>query len=222
MYPLSPAIINSKRLRGIVMIVFVWNYSFFFSIIPALDIGLSRYTPEGFLTSCSFDYLDRHTAARIFMFLFFISAWLIPLTIIIYCYAKILNAVNKTEPPMWSNRMRHQIEHKLTTVVVKVIVLWFLAWTPYAIVALLGITGNEKHVTPWTSMIPAIFCKTSACINPYLYSMTHPHFRKEILRYIYTRFGIGSPSQTATSTQMMSVRYANTRTIYRPSTACAK
>lgn len=218
MYPLNPTILNSKRLRSIIMIIFVWNYSFLFSIIPALDVGLSRYTPEGFLTSCSFDYLDHHIPARIFMFIFFISAWLIPLSIIVYCYARILNTVNKTEVPMWSNRMRHQIEHKLISVVIKVIALWFLAWTPYAIVALLGITGNEQYVTPWTSMIPALFCKTAACINPYLYSMTHPHFRREILRYLHSRFGIGSAPQVTTTSFPMSVRYET----YRASHTVAK
>lgn len=217
-YPLNPAILNSKRLRSIIMIIFVWNYSFLFSIIPALDIGLSRYTPEGFLTSCSFDYLDRHTSARIFMFAFFVSAWVIPLSIIVYCYARILNAVNKTDVPMWSNRMRNQIEHKLIAVVIKVIVLWFLAWTPYAIVALLGITGNEQYLTPWTSMIPALFCKTAACINPYLYSMTHPHFRREISRYLYTWFGIGSAPAVTTTSYPMSVRYGT----YRASHTTAK
>lgn len=211
MYPLNPAILNGKRLRAIIMIIFVWHYSFLFSIIPALDIGLSRYTPEGFLTSCSFDYLDRNVSARVFMFVFFVSAWLVPLSIIVYCYVRILHAVSKSEVSMRTNRMRNQIEQKLISVVIKVIVLWFLAWTPYAIVALLGITGNERYVTPWTSMIPALFCKSAACINPYLYSMTHPQFRREILRYMYTRFGIGSPPQVTTSSYPMSVRYETYR-----------
>lgn len=28
------------------------------------------------------------------------------------------------------------------------IMLWFLSWTPYAIMALLGITGQLNHLTP--------------------------------------------------------------------------
>lgn len=65
--------------------------------------------------------------------------------------------------------------------------LWFVAWTPYAIVALLGISGNEDKITPFGSMIPAVFCKASACIDPYVYSICHPRFRKEFRRLFLGR-----------------------------------
>lgn len=208
-YPLNPHKMGSKKLRAIIMVGFVWIYSFLFAIMPALDIGLSKYTPEGFLTSCSFDYLDERTSARIFMFGFFIGAWMLPLTIIIYCYIQILRAVNSTQQ-IQSNRKRHRIEQKLAIVIINVIALWFLAWTPYSIVALLGITGYEQYVTPWASMIPAIFCKASACINPYLYSMTHPQFKKEILHFACSRIG-GTATQYQSTTKTMSVRFVSRR-----------
>lgn len=188
------------------MLCFVWSYSFTFAIMPALNIGLSKYAPEGFLTSCSFDYLDEHVGARIFMFSFFVGAWLIPLTIIVYCYAQIMKEVRATGK-IQSNRKRQRVEHKLMIVVINVIALWFLAWTPYSIVALMGILGKREYLTPWTSMIPALFCKASACINPYLYSMTHPQFKKEILRFMSTKFGIGNPMQLS-STKTLSVRFS--------------
>lgn len=178
-YPLNP---TNKQMRAIVMIAFVWTYSFIFAILPALDIGFSKYSPEGFLTSCSFDYLDRTTIARLFMFGFFLFAWLLPLSIIVYCYTKILQSVRNTER-LQSNKKHRKTEFKLALVVVNVIGLWFIAWTPYSIVALIGISGNEKYLPPLGSMLPAIFCKTSACINPYLYSMTHPRFKMEIQRF---------------------------------------
>lgn len=210
-YPLDPNKLGSKKVRAFIMIAFVWTYSFLFAIMPALDIGLSKYTPEGFLTSCSFDYLDNRTSARVFMFSFFVGAWMIPLAVIVYCYIQILRAVNSTQQ-IQSNRKHKRVEHKLAMVVVNVIALWFLAWTPYSIVALLGITGNEQYLTPWTSMIPAIFCKASACINPYLYSLTHPQFKKEILRFIYSRFGGTNSTFRVTSTsKTMSVRFVSRR-----------
>lgn len=164
------------------MIIGVWCYSIFFAGLPVFDIGFSRYSPEGFLTSCSFDYLDRTILARIFMFIFFIFAWLIPLIIIIYCYTKIMISVKNTDR-LQSNKSRNKTEFKLAQVVINVIGLWFIAWTPYSIVALIGITGNEQYLSPMASMLPALFCKTSACINPYLYSMTHPRFKMEIKRF---------------------------------------
>lgn len=214
-YPLNPGKLGSKKWRPLAMLCFVWLYSFSFAIMPALDIGLSRYTPEGFLTSCSFDYLDERVTARVFMFIFFICAWFVPLTIIVYCYAQIMKEVTATGK-IQSNRMRSRIENKLTIVVVNVIALWFLAWTPYSIVALIGILGHKEYLTPWTSMIPALFCKASACINPYLYSMTHPQFKKEILRFFYTMFGIGN-AMNFSSTKTLSVRFVSTKLARRTS-----
>lgn len=184
-YPLNP---NSKKYRALVMIAIVWCYSLLFAGLPMLDIGFSRYSPEGFLTSCSFDYLDRTTLARVFMFAFFVFAWLIPLAVIIYCYTKIMISVRHTDR-LQSNKARRKTEFKLALVVMNVIAFWFIAWTPYSVVALLGITGNEQYLPPIASMLPAIFCKTSACINPYLYSMTHPRFKMEIQRFFLSLIG---------------------------------
>lgn len=179
-YPLDP-LRSTTRLRARIMVVIVWLYSLFFSIIPLLDIGFSKYVPEGFLTSCSFDYLDKTMKARIFMFIFFLFAWAVPFTIITYCYVYILQVVAAAKK-IQSNRDRNKTEIKLTAIVLAVIGLWFAAWTPYSIVALLGISGNEDKLSPLGSMIPAVFCKSAACIDPYVYAMTHPRFRMEFRR----------------------------------------
>lgn len=154
----------------------------------ALNIGFSKYVPEGYLTSCSFDYLDKTTKARIFMFVFFIFAWFIPFIIITYCYVYILKVVVSSRH-IRSSIDKHKTDKKLSLVVVGVIILWFVAWTPYSIVALLGISGNEDKISPFGSMIPAVFCKASACIDPYVYSISHPRFRKEFGRLFRGREG---------------------------------
>lgn len=165
------------------MILFCWIYSLFFAIIPYLEIGLSKYVPEGFLTACTFEYLDVDLHAKIFMFVYFIFAWAIPLCTIGYCYIFILRVVAQANR-IQSNKDKSKTEAKLAMVVIGIIVLWFIAWTPYAIVALLGITNNEQYLTPLGSMLPAVFCKTSACINPYLYAVNHPRFRSELRRLL--------------------------------------
>lgn len=159
-YPLSPTQLGSKKCRPISMLVFVWLYSFAFAVMPTLDIGFSRYTPEGFLTSCSFDYLDDRLSAQIFIFCFFVGAWLIPLTTIVFCYAQIMKEVNATGR-VQSNRSRQRVEKKLMFVVLNVIALWFFAWTPYSLVAMIGLFGNKQFLTPWSSMVPSMFCKVS-------------------------------------------------------------
>lgn len=159
------------------MILICWLYSLFFSGIPLLKL-YSSYVPEGYLTCCSFDYLTDDTDARIFMFCYFVFAWCVPFLSIAYCYSHILHVV-LTANRIQSNKDKNKQELKLAAVVFSVIALWFVAWTPYAIVALLGISHNAHLLSPLGSMLPAFFAKGAACINPYVYAVTHPRFRAE-------------------------------------------
>lgn len=69
----------------------IWIYSATFASLPLFGAG--KYVPEGYLTSCSFDYLSEDIKTRIFILIFFIAAWVCPLVVIAYCYAAIIQAV---------------------------------------------------------------------------------------------------------------------------------
>lgn len=58
--------------------------------------------------------------------------------------------------------------------------LWAIAWSPYALVALIGIFGGKSVLTPLVSAVPALFCKTASCINPFVYAINHPRFQREL------------------------------------------
>jgi r-opsin len=196
-YPLNP-LRSTTRIRSRFMICIVWIYSLVFATPPLLEIGYSKYVPEGFLTSCSFDYLDKTSEARIFMFIYFIFAWVVPFCLITYCYIHILRVVISAKR-IQSNKEKNKTEIKLALVVIGIIFLWFFAWTPYAIVALLGISNNERFLTPLGSMIPAILCKISAAIDPYFYAVTHPRFRAELRRICGAKCNSRRNSQIQTS-----------------------
>lgn len=74
-----------------VTIGLIWMYSATFAALPLFGAG--KYVPEGYLTSCSFDYLSEDIQTRIFILVFFIAAWVCPLAVIAYCYAAIVQAV---------------------------------------------------------------------------------------------------------------------------------
>ena len=71
---------------------------------------------------------------------------------------------------------------RIAVITTVIIVVWLLAWTPYAIVALMGIFGQRHLITPIVSAIPACFCKTASCIDPFIYSLSHPRFQREIVK----------------------------------------
>lgn len=79
------------RTWSFITIGLVWIYSATFASLPLFGAG--KYVPEGYLTSCSFDYLSDDTATRIFILIFFLAAWVCPLAAIAYCYTAIIRAV---------------------------------------------------------------------------------------------------------------------------------
>ena len=184
-------------IRARLLAIGAWIYACIFAIIPALNIGYGSYVPEGYLTSCSFDYLTEDFSPRCFIFVFFCAAWLAPFCTITFCYISIFRVVVCNRSMSYGNqdqrlssrhvkeRTKRKAEIKLAFLVMAVIALFFISWTPYAVVALLGITGRKDLLTPITSMIPALFCKTAACINPFIYIITHPKFRKEFKKLLY-------------------------------------
>lgn len=192
------------NLRAKVCVVITWIYGILFSVVPLLDIGLGSYVPEGYLTSCSYDYLTDNYNARLFIFIFFIAAWVIPFFLISYCYSSILSVV-VTQRKFKGNigasaeSTRHvkqeekkKQELKLAMVVFLVIGLWFAAWTPYSVVSLLGICGRLDLIQPFYSMIPALFCKTASCADPFVYAFTHPRFKAEMAKMFFKSNGRAS------------------------------
>ncbi|KAI8120873.1 ultraviolet-sensitive, Opsin [Lucilia cuprina] len=196
--PLSPLRFNYQSKYYYFLVLLAWSEAFFFSVIPLLEVGLSVYVPEGYLTTCSFDYLDKTMPARVFMFLFFFFAWCIPLMIIFYCYFHILRVVFKSKKIQCSHN-KQKVEERLAFIVLLIIGLWFLAWTPYSIVAMAGVFGMEEYLTPDRSMVPALFCKTAACLNPFLYTISHKRFRNELQRLFCKRKPIYQYSMTRSS-----------------------
>ncbi|KAJ1523358.1 hypothetical protein ONE63_001227 [Megalurothrips usitatus] len=206
--PLDPGRRNSK-LRARLCVLVTWLYGGALASCPLL--GLSRYTPEGLLTSSSFDYLNTDPTNRTFIYCFFVAAWVLPFCIITLSYIGIYRIVERATRRGQaggtgsdaSRTRRHCREHdkrrtelRLAVVAGVVVSLWFVSWTPYAVVALLGVSGRPPG--PLVSMLPALFCKTASCLDPYVYAVTHPRFRRE-LNKLCARAGLtfGLPSRAA-------------------------
>lgn len=80
----------------IIVILFIWTYSLTFALIPLLfDKSISSYVPEGYLTTCSYDYLNNKLANKIYIFSFFIAAYILPLLGILYSYQSIICTVRR-------------------------------------------------------------------------------------------------------------------------------
>lgn len=68
-------------------------------------------------------------------------------------------------------------ELRIAKAAITVCFMFVVSWTPYAVLALIGAFGDQSLITPGVSMIPALNCKLVACIDPYIYAISHPKFR---------------------------------------------
>nr|QYF06610.1 rhabdomeric opsin [Macrobiotus pallari] len=60
----------------------------------------------------------------------------------------------------------HKREVKTAKIAAVIIGCWCIAWTPYAVVALIGIGTDGSYLTPIASQLPALFAKSAAVYNP--------------------------------------------------------
>nr|CAI5817364.1 unnamed protein product [Callosobruchus analis] len=183
-----------SKARIKICLAIAWIYGIIFSIIPAMDVGFGKYTYEGYLTTCSFDYLTDSKKIKIFIIVFFVAAWVVPFILISFSYGNILKVV--TSRTITSKRGRESFRHMrqemnkrqeitVARVAFSTILLWFVSWTPYAIVALLGVFDQKYLITPLVSMFPALFCKTASCLDAYVYALSHPKFKMELRKLCF-------------------------------------
>ncbi|XP_055946569.1 ocellar opsin-like isoform X2 [Argiope bruennichi] len=177
------------RLKSVGLIFFVWLWSIGWTIAPFY--GWSRYVPEGSMTSCTVDYLSRDAISLSYLMCYTVAVYAVPLAIMIYCYTFIVMEVATHEKKLRDQAKKMNItslranqdsnktsaEFKLAKVAFMTVILWFMAWTPYLLLAMFGVFSDRKYLTPMTTVWGAVFAKASACYNPIVYGISHPKYK---------------------------------------------
>nr|ALB48853.1 UV opsin [Photinus indictus] len=183
------------RTKALMMIFIIWCYTFPWAVLPMFEFW-GRFVPEGFLTSCSFDYLTDTFDNDMFVAVLFICSYVIPMGLIIYFYSQIVKEVMHHEKALREQAKKMNVESlrsnqavqsqsveiRIAKVAIMVCFLFVASWTPYAVLALIGAFGDQSLLTPGVTMIPALTCKFVACLDPYVYALSHPRYRMELQR----------------------------------------
>lgn len=69
------------------------------------------------------------------------------------------------------------VEMRIAKACFTIFFMYVCAWTPYAIVALIGAFGDKTLLTPFATMIPAVAAKSVSCLDPWIYAISHPRYR---------------------------------------------
>lgn len=218
------------RKKAFLMIIVVWIWSLASSLPPLF--GWGRYIPEGFQTSCTFDYLTRTDNNRTYIFFLYLFGFAVPLGVIFMAYGLIIRAVKKHEDEMKqtakkmnaelrTNQDERKMEIKVAKIAMTILVLYLLSWTPYATIALIGQFGDASFVTPFWSEIPVIFAKASAMHNPIVYALSHPKFRAAVHKRLPWLLCCCEPPPEAANTTQTRDRNASRRSNTSVTGACS-
>nr|APY20524.1 short wavelength sensitive opsin [Chrysis viridula] len=209
--------LNGKQAALIILITWFWSMPF--TILPAIKLW-GRFVAEGFLTTCSFDYLTDDQDTKVFVVAIFTWSYVFPLLLIIYFYAQLIKSVQTHEKmlrdqakkmnvkSLVSNQDKERsVEMKIAKVAFTIFFLFIMSWTPYAVVAFTGAFGNRGYLTPISAMLPAVFAKSVSCVDPWVYAINHPRYRQELQkRCKWMGLQDNAPSSVSDSTSAQTER----------------
>ncbi|NP_001301103.1 ocellar opsin-like isoform X1 [Limulus polyphemus] len=175
--------------KAALMNIFVWAWSIGWTLAPFF--GWNRYVPEGNMTSCTFDYLTKDTHSRSYVVIYATAVYFLPLFITIYCYFFIVRAVADHERSLREQAKKMNVtslrangdqqgaraEIRLAKIAMFNVGLWFVAWTPYLIIAFNGIFSDGTKLTPLATIWGSVFAKANSVYNPIVYGISHPKYR---------------------------------------------
>ncbi|XP_073981561.1 parapinopsin-like [Rhodnius prolixus] len=190
-----------SRPTALTIVGSIWLYSFVITAPPL--VGWGEYGLEAANISCSINWETRSHSSTSYILFLFTFGFFIPIIVISYSYMNIILTMKKST--MNAGRV-NKAESRVTWMIFVMIFAFFLAWTPYAILALM-IAFFDSNVSPAIATIPAIFAKTSICYNPFIYAGLNTQFRQSWRRVLGGKREDSTTMATATSFGLNSKRY---------------
>ncbi|XP_065324651.1 rhodopsin-like [Gordionus sp. m RMFG-2023] len=182
--------INYKQ--AIFIIILIWSYCLFWCFLPLGAWG--AYVFEGPLTSCTIDYISRDKSTISYALCLFIFCFVVPLLVIMISYIIIFRTIvinnkqmkQQSKEISASRRLMHMrgiaLDIKIAKMALYLLFGFLVAWGPYASLFVISLIGKTPIITPIVTLFPAMFAKTSALYNPFIYALSYQKYKKALLR----------------------------------------
>ncbi|XP_036943182.1 opsin 8, group member a [Acanthopagrus latus] len=177
--------IRFKRRTIIMVICGIWLYAILWALFPLL--GWGSYGPEPFGLACSIDwtgYGESLNHATFIMTLSILCTFL-PCLAIVFTYFGIAWKLHRAYQSIQSNDFQYgNIEKKITLMAVMISTGFLIAWTPYVSVSFWSMFHSQEqdHMTPFITLLPCLFAKSSTVYNPVIYFIFQRTTRQELQR----------------------------------------
>nr|BAB88652.1 rhodopsin [Plecoglossus altivelis]BAC00857.1 rod opsin [Plecoglossus altivelis]BAC65337.1 retinal rhodopsin [Plecoglossus altivelis] len=163
--------------HAIMGVAFTWVMAAACAVPPLF--GWSRYIPEGMQCSCGIDYYTRAPGFNneSFVVYMFIVHFTLPLTVVTFCYGRLLCTVKEAAAAQQESETTQRAEREVTRMVVLMEISYLVCWLPYASVAWYIFCNQGSEFGPVFMTAPAFFAKSSALYNPLIYVCMNKQFR---------------------------------------------
>lgn len=174
--------------RMLAVIGFLWAFSLIWSVFPLL--GWSAYVPEAGNIACSIRWQSTRTVDTSYIVCLFVFFYFLPLAIIVFCYTFVfLNVryMTRNAQKIWGTNAAATMETiqaswKMAKIALVMVIGFFFAWTPYAVVSFYSAFGFADDVPILVAAIPSMFAKTSTFYNPIIYFFAYKSFRESLVK----------------------------------------
>lgn len=193
------------RRKAIAMLAIIYLYTLMFTFPPC--VGWNDFVVEHSLYSgCYINYGDQRTSSIVYSIIAPFFLFLVPLTIMIYCYARIFLAVRRSTRRTITRSLGSQSlkrypllkrTHVQTAKIIVVVILFsMIVWVPYVVVSFVK-AANGK-VNPLVSHITVLVAKSCVIYNVLIYAILNRKLKAAILDAVscgrQSFSSIGSPS----------------------------
>lgn len=181
-------IITRRKALGILAIIYL--YTLLFTFPPC--VGWNTFVEEAIFSSgCYINYGDQRTSSIVYSVIASFFLFLVPLIVMIYCYARIFVAVRRSTQRTIGRSLGTQSSVKkrypllkrthIQTAKMIIVVIFFsmIVWVPYVIVSL--IRAGNGHVVPLVSHITVLVAKSCVIYNVLIYAILNRKLKAAIL-----------------------------------------
>ncbi|GAA6103705.1 opsin-5-like [Tachysurus ichikawai] len=169
--------INKRTVQ--MLLAGTWLYAFLWAMFPL--IGWGMYGPEPFGLSCTLAWAEMKEHSPSFVISMFTMNLAIPAIIIVCCYFGITLQLHFSYKSLQNGNIikkKVKMQRRLMLIAILISAGFIGCWTPYGIVSLWSIYSTSP-ITPFVSMLPCLFAKTSTVYNPLIYYTFSKSFKQE-------------------------------------------
>lgn len=179
---------NHSMKRVLAIIAFLWCFALAWSLFPLL--GWSAYVREAGNIACSVNWQSDSLSNTSYIVCLFFFFYFVPLAVILYCYAFMIRSVRfmtKNAQKLWGVRSAAALETvqatwKMAKIGLIMVVGFFVAWTPYAVVSFIVAFRLVKDIPTIAEIVPSMFAKTASVYNPIIYFFSYKSFRESLMK----------------------------------------